>query len=431
MGSRVVDLVGVGFGPANVALAVAIAEHNARAERDADRVEASFVERQDRFGWHRGALLDGATMRTPFLTDLVTPRNPASEYSFVSFLHAHDRLGAFGELGTAYPLRQEFHAYLEWVAGRFAAQVAYGHTAVDVVPGGDVVDVVTRHAGGTRVLRARAVVVAAGLVPSLPAGVTPSARVWHNAGLALHAARLAPGDPRRFVVAGAGQGAAESVAYLHRRFPAAEVCWLPFPAGGAPDDGFAGRPFAPEAVDTFFGAPADVKRMLLDHHGTTNHAGVETELVRALRRSSYAGRVTGEDRLRLLEAARVTSVDDRGGGVTATVEFLASGDVVPLDADAVVFATGLRPADPTAVLGATAALCRRDDEGRLLVDHDYRVVTDDALTAGVYLQGGTEHVHGVTASLLSSVALRAGDILDSVVAAVADRRPARTDRRTA
>ena len=47
------------------------------------------------------------------------------------------------------------------------------------------------------------------------------------------------------------------------------------------------------------------------------------------------------------------------------------------------------------------------------------VATDDSLRCGIYLQGGTEHTHGITSSLLSNTAVRVGEILDSLL----DRDP--------
>ncbi|WP_455430599.1 hypothetical protein [Paractinoplanes durhamensis] len=52
------------------------------------------------------------------------------------------------------------------------------------------------------------------------------------------------------------------------------------------------------------------------------------------------------------------------------------------------------------------------------VRRDYRVVTDDSLSAGIYLQGGTEHAHGITSTLLSAVAVRSGEIVASIASAV-------------
>ena len=81
----------------------------------------------------------------------------------------------------------------------------------------------------------------------------------------------------------------------------------------------------------------------------------------------------------------------------------------------VVYATGYQPADALGLLGDIAEHCLLDDQGRVRVERDYRVATDPGLRCGVYLQGGTEHTHGITSSLLSNTAIRVGEILDSVV----------------
>lgn len=79
------DLIGIGFGPSNVAMAIALSEHNARVGAE-EAVTAHFFEQQPCFGWHRGMLIDDATMQVSFLKDLVTLRNPASEFSFLCYL---------------------------------------------------------------------------------------------------------------------------------------------------------------------------------------------------------------------------------------------------------------------------------------------------------------------------------------------------------
>ena len=61
---------------------------------------------------------------------------------------------------------------------------------------------------------------------------------------------------------GAGQSAAEAVAFFHDRFPAAEVHGVFARYGYSPadDSSFANRIFDPAAVDDFYGAPEDVKQ---------------------------------------------------------------------------------------------------------------------------------------------------------------------------
>jgi L-ornithine N5-oxygenase len=426
MDAGVYDVVGIGFGPSNLALAIAIEEYNAHRPAP-QRIRAVFVERQDTFGWHRGMLFTDATMQVSFLKDLVTLRNPASGYSFVSYLHARGRLADFINYKSMYPLRVEFHDYLEWAAGRVGEPVLYGHTVTDVVPAadGELLEVVATHAEGARRLRARNVVVAVGLEPSLPAGVAPAERVWHNLDILHRAERFAVERPERFIVVGAGQSAAESVAFLHERYPSAEVCSVFFRYGYSPadDSSFANRIFDPQAVDLYFDAPADVKRMLFDYHRNTNYSVVDGDLIEELYRRVYREQVLGRRRLRMLNASRLAQLRARPDGVTAVVEHLPSGEQQTLEADAIVYATGYRPVDAARLLGAAGAHCLRDEEGLLRVGRDYRVRTGEGLRAGVYVQGGTEHAHGITSTLLSAVAVRAGEITAAIGAAVADRAP--------
>lgn len=82
------DLVGIGFGPANLALAIAVDEHNRRDPQQALKV--GFLEKQATFGWHRGMLLEGATMQVSFLKDLVTMRDPRSRFTFLTYLQERE-----------------------------------------------------------------------------------------------------------------------------------------------------------------------------------------------------------------------------------------------------------------------------------------------------------------------------------------------------
>lgn len=415
------DLIGIGFGPSNVAMAIAIREHNAQAGGQ-EAVSARFFEQQPRFGWHRGMLIDDATMQVSFLKDLVTLRNPASEFSFLCYLQSKGRLIDFINHKNLFPLRVEFHDYFEWAAAKVDDQVSYGHEVVGVAPverdgAVDHLEVTVRSGQGLEVHRARNLVVGTGLRPLMPEGVERGDRVWHNSELLARVDALEGTSPSRFVVVGAGQSAAENVAYLHRRFPGAEVCAVFARYGYSPadDSGFANRIFDPAAVDDYFAAPGSVKRRLMDYHGNTNYSVVDIDLIDDLYRQMYREKVLGTERLRFLNVSRLTDVKESSDRVRATVTSLVTGEETLLDADVVVFATGYLPADPLGLLGEVADRCLRDDEGLVRVERDYRVATDPALRCGIYLQGGTEHTHGITSSLLSNTAIRVGEILESLV----------------
>ena len=61
-----IDVLGVGFGPANLGLAIAIEEANAQLPESL-RLSARFLEQNESFGWHDGMLLPETTMQISFL----------------------------------------------------------------------------------------------------------------------------------------------------------------------------------------------------------------------------------------------------------------------------------------------------------------------------------------------------------------------------
>ncbi|GAA4875745.1 lysine N(6)-hydroxylase/L-ornithine N(5)-oxygenase family protein [Saccharopolyspora cebuensis] len=410
------DILGIGFGPSNLALAIAVEEHN-RDAAESDRLSCAFFDKQPRFGWHRGMLIEGTTMQVSFLKDLVTMRNPASGFSFLSYLKDKDRLADFINHKTMFPTRVEYHDYLEWAAARVGHLARFDSEVLHLTPVPEGFEVVVRHGDGRlTTARARNVVFALGLEASVPDGARLGDRVWHNLDLMHRVGELDGTRPRRLTVVGAGQSAAEATDYLHRTFPEAEVCSVFSRYGHTPadDSPFANRIFDPLAVDHFYGAPEEVKEQLMSYHRNTNYSVVDLDLIEELYARAYQEKVRGEQRLRMLNASRVTDVAEGPDGVAVTVEFLPTGEREVLDSDVLVYATGCRPRDPFPLLGETARHCERDERGRIAVERDYRVRTRDEL-GGLYLQGGTEHTHGLTSSLLSNGAVRAGEIRDSVL----------------
>ncbi|MEV0729487.1 lysine N(6)-hydroxylase/L-ornithine N(5)-oxygenase family protein [Polymorphospora sp. NPDC050346] len=424
----VYDVVGVGFGPSNLALAIALTEQSGPG-----RPTAVFLERQERFGWHRGMLLDDATMQVSFLKDLVTLRDPTSRFSFLCYLKEKGRLVDFINHKTLNPLRVEYHDYLEWAAAQVDDSVRYGHEVIAVRPAGtdadggvDLVDVLVDTGAGTTVYRARNLVFATGLRPRLPGGVVAGDRIWHSGELLHNLGRLTGATPARFVVVGAGQSAAEVTARLHEQFTDAEVYAVFARYGYTPadDSSFANRIFDPAAVDDFYDAPAEVKNQLMGYHGNTNYAVVDGDLIAELYRRSYQEQVLGRRRLHMLNVTRLAAATVHDAGVRVVVETLTTGERRTLDADILVCATGYDPVDPTMLLGELGDHCERDGHGRLRVHRDYRVATRDTLRCGVYLQGGTEHSHGISSSLLSNGAIRAAEIVTSIAARRAVQTPA-------
>ena len=401
--TSILEVAGIGFGPSNMALAIALEEiYEARANGRGHAME--FFEKQPAFGWHRGMLMEDATMQVSFLKDLATVRNPRSRYTFTAYLKAKGRIARFINSKTLFPLRVEFHDYLEWAADFLAPVVSYGSEVLairPVVEDGvtEYLDVVVRttDGGGERtVRRARNVVIGTGLMPRMPDGIQETARVWHSSRLMDRAASIAAA-PRGFVVVGAGQSAAEATEYLHRVFPGTPVnaVFARYGYSVADDSPFTNGIFDPEAVDEFYAASREVKQDLLDYHANTNYAVVDLALTEELYRRTYQEEILGRERLRFHNASRVLATEEHPDRVSVTVEHLPDRTVETLDADAVVYATGYRPSDPTSLLQDLLPECKLDDAGQITIDRDYRIVTSSDVRCRIYLHGAsTECTHG-------------------------------------
>lgn len=219
------DLICVGFGPASLAIAIALRDRHTTAR-------VLFLERQAQFAWHAGMILPGSRMQISFIKDLATLRNPRSEFTFTNYLHQKNRLVAFTNLGTFLPLREEYNDYMSWCASHFDDYVRYGQECISVAPAGGASgrpvtswEVTSRDIGSGEVLRlaARHVVIAVGGKPKIP-NAFPSPldpRIIHSSGYSTQVPKLLSDNNKayRIAVIGAGQSAAEIFNDIHSRYP--------------------------------------------------------------------------------------------------------------------------------------------------------------------------------------------------------------------
>ncbi|MEV6263392.1 SidA/IucD/PvdA family monooxygenase [Streptomyces sp. NPDC051784] len=420
-------LLGIGFGPSHLSMSAL----HASAGTALPGPGLHFLESRDAFSWHPDMLLPGARMQVAFLKDLVTPRDPTSPYSFVNYLVSKGRLESFLNLGTLNPTRREYVDYFRWAARRLAPYVTYGSTAERIRPvagpDGEITRLEVDHRGqdGVRhTVSAEHVSLAPGGTPVVPPGVDPLAleegtvfhsssflgrvRSFHDRGREL---------PYRFLVVGAGQSAAEIFRYLAGEFPAAEVTLAHrgFALMPANSSALANAIFDPASVDLFHGADPARRRAILDDLRATNYAAVDDEDITAVAELLYDQRVHGGDRLRLRRFTELAGAHSEDGLATAAVRDLLSGEVRTERYDAVVLATGYDFREARGLLTGLDPYLLRDGDGELLVDRDYAVRTTEGFAPRVFLHGAAEHTHGLTSTLLSLLAHRAGDILDAVL----------------
>lgn len=415
------DLIGIGFGPANLALAVALAEMPG-----AKRLDWGFLERQDGFHWHRDMQIEGATVQISFLKDLATLRDPTSPFTFVNYLHHKGRLESFINLKQDAPTREEFTDYFRWAAAAFEDRVSYSETVEAVEPvlrNGTVsrLRVLSRNAEGVRSERlTRDLVVAVGGRPRIPAlfeGL-PEDRIIHTSSyLSRRDARIAGRGPVRVAVIGGGQSAAEVFFDVTQRFPEAEATLIlrDHALRPADDSPFVNEVFDAAFVDAVHAMEAEARRDLIASMRNTNYAVVNHDLIERIYAMLYRQRVSGVEPHRVLAGRTIEAARERDG-LLFDLRDAVTGEVVSEGFDVAILATGYRHDSHHRLLAGLAA-----DLGGFEVDRFYRLKTPATYTSRIYLQGCNESSHGLSDTLLSILPLRAAEVVSDLTAAGSGR----------
>ena len=414
------DLIGIGFGPSNLALAIAL-EERGQAQGPLD---ALFLDKQSDYRWHGNTLVTQSELQISFLKDLVTLRNPTSPYSFVNYLKAHGRLVDFINLGTFYPCRMEFNDYLRWVASHFEAQSRYGEEVQAIEPvmhqqQVEALRVISRDAQGQQLVRtARSVVVSAGGTPRIPAafkGLKDDGRVFHHSQYLERMAKqpCVSGQPMRIAIIGGGQSAAEAFIDLNDSVPSVQVDLILRGSALKPadDSPFVNEVFAPQFTDLVFQQNTVERERLINEYQSTNYSVVDIDLIERIYGTFYRQKVSGIARHAFRSLTSIESAAADELGIKLVLRNTANGQMSEQHYDAVILATGYERQMHRHLLAPLA-----DYLGDFEVGRDYRIVTDARCKAGIYMQGFCQASHGLSDTLLSVLPIRAEEISASLYA---------------
>lgn len=427
------DVIGVGFGPSNLALAIALEE---LSDNNGKRLDALFVDKQVNYRWHGDTLSSQSELQISFLKDLVSLRNPTSPYSFVNYLKQQGRLVDFINLGTFYPCRLEFNDYLGWVAEQFSEQALYGEEVIRIEPefsNGAIqhLKLTSRSAQGHELSRrARSVVISTGGSPKIPAlfsAFKDDARVFHHSRYlsAMQGLPCAQGKPLCIAIIGSGQSAAEAFLDLNDSFPSvkAEMILRKSALKPADDSPFVNEIFAPDYTSLVFQQPAKDREKLIDEYHNTNYSVVDPELIERIYGVLYRQKITRQQRHAVLCRQQIEAVAATEQGIELTLRDLATGKHNTRRYDAVILATGYERRSHRTLLAPL-----EDYLHGLEVDRNYRALATASLQAPVFLQGFCEATHGLSDTLLSVLPMRSAEIAHALYQAlntpIAARKPA-------
>lgn len=416
MPSQDVELLAVGAGPSNLALAVALEEIAPALAQ-----EALIVERRADTAWQHGLLLPWAQSQVSFLKDLVTRRNPRSEFTFINYLHATGRLDRFINLASFTPYRMEISDYLQWVAKSLKmVRLEYGRDCARIEPIIDSDGTISRwraHMADGSSITCRYLVIGIGRDPYIPDVFRslPADRLVHSTEFLTRTAGLDPALCHNLAFIGSSQSATEMLWAAHQTLPLAQ-CTLVTRSIGLntyENSKFTNELYYPAFVDRFFSAMPEARRQVLEQMYLTNYGALSSELLNTLYRQMYIEGLTGTERIYIVTMSDVVDARTDGDAVVLTLSDRRDRRTEKLRCDRVLLGTGYRTTMPALIRDFAEAAGVTE----ISVTRTYRMdLPMAAAKAACYLQGVNELTHGISDSLLSVLSTRADTIVADLLA---------------
>jgi len=422
---QVYSVLGIGFGPANLSLAVALEEFGYPRG-------VHFVERAVAFQWQDEQLLPGSDIQNNPFRDLAMPRNPDSAYTFVKHLAARGALTDYLHLNARFPSRREYAGYLAWAAEAFRGSVDYGRSVVGLsLVEHDGAEVFRLETDVGRPRLGRTVVLGTGRSPRIPAefqrGMGPTA--FHSTKYLSSIGRL--GNRRiRVAVVGSSQSAIEIMLDLLDRPNVTQVVSIQRGIGFRLKDTspYSRRVFLPEFVDYFHPLPRAVKARLRADLRSINYGACDQDVIDRLAGVQREYELIGSDRLVLVPFSEVAQATLHGqhDARRLVVRDVNHRSESVLDVDVVILATGFRDFGTGRdderyhpLLGGVLDRLVLDVDGVPVVARDYSLQFRPDRYGGpspkLYLNGLCEASHGMgDAGALAMLSMRSTDILESL-----------------
>jgi len=430
---KIYDLIGIGFGPSNIGLAVALYE-----DYDANSTFDSilFFESKRKHGWHHPMMVDGAKMQISFMKDLCMLRNPKSHFTFLNYLKENDRLIAFANLRDFNPSRREFDCYLAWVAKHFEKIVQYSSTAQSITPvlvDGVVkyldVEIINNNLNCRKIYRTRNLTIAVGGEPKMPVEIDDP-RIFHSS---LFLEKISQYDEQlahRFLIVGAGQSAAEIYRYLINRYKSSSI-WVGCRGIGfkqSDESEYVNEIFNNDMVDLLYNLSPEKRKSLIAKHADTNYSVVDIDLIRELYRTEYEEGLIRTPNFGIKQFVELHDASADEKCIKVSLKSLISEEIKRLDVDAVICATGYKRPHDMKLLSGIKPFALEDDENQFVLSRNYALQTSDTFKPKIFIQGMSESTHGLSDTLLSVISTRAGEISSEFIKVMAvENQPLRCE----
>ncbi|MGZ9706629.1 lysine N(6)-hydroxylase/L-ornithine N(5)-oxygenase family protein [Pseudomonas sp. GNP013] len=401
--AAVVDMAGIGIGPANLSLAALARPHAG--------ISSAFFERSSEFQWHPGMMVPEARLQVHYLKDLVSLVDPSNPLSFLAYLSKKKQLLSFINANFDQVLRREFNQYYRWACSQLPnLQFNRDVRSVTFENG------LFMLKGDTWMQPARNLVLGTGQQPSVPAFAQA-----HLGDTLFHASqymtRKRSLKDKRVVVIGGGQTGAEIIQHLLSDTSAlpASVTWVSRRWNFAPLDEspFTNELYTPQYSDHFFAQPEAVRQPLLAEQKLASD-GISQSLLQSIYRRLYELKhvLHHPCQVRLLPGRELTAVQPRAQHWSLALLHGHSQAREELNADVAVLCTGYAYQMPACLEALEPRIARRN--GEYVFNPDYSVQWDGPQGSALYVQNAARSQKGIADPNLGLIPWRCAHIINSV-----------------
>ncbi|KSU71628.1 SidA/IucD/PvdA family monooxygenase [Bacillus altitudinis] len=390
------DVIGIGIGPANLGLAALLEEY--------EDVTCCFFEQESEFAWHPGMLIKGTDLQVSFLADLVTMANPRSKYTFLNYLHESNRLHRFYTFEQFDIPRREFNEYLSWVAGELdSCQFGMKVEEVTDCEDGYLVKVRRLKDGALSEYRAKHVVLGTGSKPMIPVDVPEAAlpHVTHSSRYVDQQKELH--EAETVAVIGSGQSAAEIfLDLLQHQKKGQKLSWFTRSSEFRElETAELGQElFTPKYVEYFHSLPYEERMNTLPRLAGLRN-GIDASTLSRIYQELYHRSVSGEEPSVLIqpmtELEAIHMEDEQQ--VELHLKQWQLKKEKKITADHVVLATGYTPNIPE-WFSVYEPLIEWESDKHFKVTDDFRLVFKDKRSHHFFTFTNLDHSHGTAATNL-------------------------------
>lgn len=415
---KIYDTLGVGFGPSNIALAVACAENG-------NSSSVQFLEANSGTSWQPGVLIDGSDIQHNPLRDFITPRNPCSPYGYLSYLKSENRLFNFLNLDFPYPPRSDYAKYVQWVASNFCDIVSYSEKVVDISIPCNQKHIVTVSTETGRVFKAHSLCFAPGRSKNVPELFEPflSDYVIHFTDYSYALKKWSKiGLPKSIAIIGASQSAVEILLDLDSMFDNLIIhsVFRSFSFVLKDTSPFTEDLLFPSHTDYFYNSSSDSKVKLTQQVQRSNYGSVDHDILSKLYYKLYEKKVNHDQSMVIHNNCHVMEVSRKYNQYEILLNDEHKQEQSTILVDAVILATGFRNSGQNKdqelmhpLLTSIEQFYKKNDDGTLYITRNYQLEPLDAYPdlPSIFINGLCESSHGLgDAGSFSLLSYRAFEI---------------------